>query len=105
MYVVDVISENAIARDLLRDLMLALAEVDVPAAQVAGLLRRETHAAHLAALVAVAIQLGEHVPVQLDPRRRYVNFCEGKHEVPREIPCDRMFAENTKDVHFLAACF
>ena len=39
-----------------------------------------------------------------DLRRRYVNFCEGKHEVPREIPCDRMFAENLDDVHFLAAC-
>ena len=40
-----------------------------------------------------------------DLRRRYINFCEGKHEVPREIPCDRMFAENINDVHFLAACF
>ena len=40
-----------------------------------------------------------------DLRRRYVNFCEGKHEVPREIPCDRMFAENINDVQFLAACF
>ena len=37
--------------------------------------------------------------------RRYVNFCAGKHEVPREIPCDRMFAENVNDVHFLAACY
>ena len=39
-----------------------------------------------------------------DLRRRYINFCEGKYEVPREIPCDRMFAENINDVHFLAAC-
>ena len=40
-----------------------------------------------------------------DLRRRYVNFCEGKHEIPREIPSDRMFAENINDVQFLAACF
>ena len=40
-----------------------------------------------------------------DLRRRYVNFCEGKHEVPREIPCDRMLAENFNDMYFLAACY
>ena len=38
-----------------------------------------------------------------DRRRRYVNFCEGKHEIPREIPSYHMFAENVNDVHFLAA--
>ena len=39
-----------------------------------------------------------------DIRQRFVNLCEGKHQVPRDIPCDRMFAENVNDVFFLAAC-
>ena len=39
-----------------------------------------------------------------DLRRRFVQACEGKHQVPRVIISDRMFAENLTDVHFLAAC-
>ena len=39
-----------------------------------------------------------------DLRRRYVHESEGQFEIPRELPCDRFFAENINEVFFLAAC-
>ena len=70
VHVVEILSEHAVARDLPWNLVLALAEVHVPAKQVVGRLRRKAHAAHLAALVTVAMKFRKLVPVQLDPGHR-----------------------------------